>query len=221
MPRAIAHIATIGARYGSGGSCSGPIRVLSSARSARFSDRYPARKTTRITLSSSDGCPDSGPIERVSRAPLTSRSEDEREQQERDAGRRPGVLVGPQPGVRADGEREDRDDRERDEQPAELELRRARDSVPPNDWVTRSCGSRCIRSRPMPPSIATAGSSTWSVPPPGEDERHVDGRAAPRDTREGPGRRVGGSQAQQGPRPTRSRRGDAGSPRVTRRRRRA
>ena len=39
MPRAIAHIATIGARYGSGGSAIGPIRVLSSASSARFSER--------------------------------------------------------------------------------------------------------------------------------------------------------------------------------------
>ena len=39
MPRAIAHIATIGARYGSGGSRSGPIRVSCSTSSARFSDR--------------------------------------------------------------------------------------------------------------------------------------------------------------------------------------
>ena len=48
------------------------MRALSSASSERFSDRYPARKTTRITFSSSDGCPDSGPIESVRRAPLTS-----------------------------------------------------------------------------------------------------------------------------------------------------
>ena len=39
MPRAIAHIATIGARYGSGGRRSGPTRVSCSTRSARFSDR--------------------------------------------------------------------------------------------------------------------------------------------------------------------------------------
>ena len=39
MPRAIAHIATIGARYGSGGRRSGPTRVSWSTRSARFSDR--------------------------------------------------------------------------------------------------------------------------------------------------------------------------------------
>ena len=39
IPSAIAHIATIGARYGSGGSRIGPIRVSCSTRSARFSDR--------------------------------------------------------------------------------------------------------------------------------------------------------------------------------------
>ena len=39
MPRAIAHIATIGARYGTGGSRSGPTRVSCSIRSERFSDR--------------------------------------------------------------------------------------------------------------------------------------------------------------------------------------
>ncbi len=65
-------MATIGARYGIGGRRSGPRRVLSSASSERFSLRYPARNTTRITLSSSDGWPDRGPIESVSRAPLTS-----------------------------------------------------------------------------------------------------------------------------------------------------
>ena len=50
----------------------GPIRVLSSASSERFSDRYAARNTTRITFSSSDGWPDSGPMDSVSLAPLTS-----------------------------------------------------------------------------------------------------------------------------------------------------
>ena len=39
MPSAIAHIATIGARYGSGGSRIGPMRVDSSTSSGRFSDR--------------------------------------------------------------------------------------------------------------------------------------------------------------------------------------
>ena len=39
MPRAIVHIATIGARYGSGGSEIGPTFVDSSTRSGRFSDR--------------------------------------------------------------------------------------------------------------------------------------------------------------------------------------
>ena len=39
MPRAIAHIATIGARYGSGGIEIGPTFVDSSTSSGRFSDR--------------------------------------------------------------------------------------------------------------------------------------------------------------------------------------
>ena len=39
ITRAIAHIATIGARYGTGGRRSGPTRVSCSTSSARFSDR--------------------------------------------------------------------------------------------------------------------------------------------------------------------------------------
>ena len=39
IPSAIAHIATIGARYGSGGRRSGPSRVSCSMSSGRFSDR--------------------------------------------------------------------------------------------------------------------------------------------------------------------------------------
>ena len=39
IPSAIAHIATIGARYGSGGRRSGPSRVSCSISSGRFSDR--------------------------------------------------------------------------------------------------------------------------------------------------------------------------------------
>ena len=72
MTRAMAHIATMGARYGIGGRRIGPMRVLSSASSERFSERYPARNTTRMTFRSSDGWPESGPTESVSLAPLTS-----------------------------------------------------------------------------------------------------------------------------------------------------
>ena len=39
MPRAMAHMTTIGARYGSGGRRSGPTRVSCSMSSDRFSER--------------------------------------------------------------------------------------------------------------------------------------------------------------------------------------
>ena len=52
-------------------------------------------------------------------------AEHEGQQQQGDARGRPRVLVGPQPGVRADHQREHRDHGQREEQPAELQLAEA------------------------------------------------------------------------------------------------
>ena len=167
-------MATIGARYGSGGSRSGPIRVFSSARSARFSDRYPARNTTRITLRSSDGWPESGPIERLSRAPLVSEPNTKTSSRSAiPAAAHVYLYVRSQASERTARASTVTTASATSSQPSCSWPRPY--SVPPNDWVTRSWGSRCIRSSPRPPSIATAGSSTWSVRRPDEDERDVDG----------------------------------------------
>ena len=75
-----------------------------------------------MTLSNSVGCP----LERadLERQPLAvdHRPEHEREQQQTDPGRRPGVLVAAQPAVRADDDPERRRHRDRDQQPDELDL---------------------------------------------------------------------------------------------------
>ena len=51
---------------------------------------------------------------------------DEREDEERDANRRPGVLVQAQPGIRADHDCEDRDDCHGEQEPQELNLAEAK-----------------------------------------------------------------------------------------------
>ena len=115
-------------------------------------------------MSSSDGWPDSGPIESVRRAPLTSRAEHEGQQQQRDPGRRPRVLVGPQPGVRADGEREAprSPPSATSSQPSWSWPRPS--SAPPNDWVDEVLGQPLHQQQPDAAEHApTAGSSTWSV----------------------------------------------------------
>ena len=78
-----------------------------------------------MTLRNSDGCPLNGPICRVRRWPLTSDTQDEREQQEAHAGRGPGVLVATEPAVGADDDPDDRRDRDPEDQPDELDLGQA------------------------------------------------------------------------------------------------
>ena len=75
-----------------------------------------------MTFSSSDGWPLNGPNCSVRREPLISRAKDERQQQQADARRRPRVLVAAQPAVGADDDPEGRRDRDRQEQPDELDL---------------------------------------------------------------------------------------------------
>ena len=75
-----------------------------------------------MTLSSSVGWPLNGPSWSVRRWPLISVPKDERQEQQPDAGRRPGVLVAAQPAVGADHDAEGRGDGERQQQPDELDL---------------------------------------------------------------------------------------------------
>ena len=105
-----------------GGSRSGPTRVLSSMSSARFSDRYPARNTTRITLRISDGWPATRPDGEDQPHPVDLAPEQEHEQEQRDADRGPGVLVEPQPRVGPHDRADHAHDRQREEQPSQLHL---------------------------------------------------------------------------------------------------
>ena len=115
-----------------------------------------------MTLSSSVGWPLNGPILSVRQGAVGLLAEDEGQQQQADPGRRPGVLVATQPGVRADDDRQHADDRDGDQQPQQLDARpgraRRRSAEPARSW-----GSRSISSSPSPPSSPTAGSRTWSV----------------------------------------------------------
>ena len=58
-------------------------------------------------------------------------------------------------------------------EPAELELAEARAPCRRTTATTRSCGRRCISSSPIPPSIAAAGSRTWSVRRPARTNSEV------------------------------------------------
>ena len=90
------------------------------------------------------------------------RAEHEGQQQQGDADGRPRVLVAAQPAVRAD---DDRRASWRPRWPGTARAagpRRGRASWPRTSRVWRSCGSRCMSSSEMPPSIPTAGSRTWS-----------------------------------------------------------
>ena len=53
-------------------------------------------------------------------------------------------------------------------------------SAPKNPDPTRSCGSRSISSRLIPPSIPTAGNSTWSVRRPVTTNARCAANRAPR-----------------------------------------
>ena len=124
-------------------------------------------------MSSSDGWPLSGPMRRVSRAPPTSVPNTKVEQQQRDAGRGPGVLVAAQPAVRPDDDRRasSRSPRPRSSQTSWTSP--SPSSAAEASASTRSCGSRCISSRQIPPSIADDGQQDLVGAAPGEDEREV------------------------------------------------
>ncbi len=97
------------------------------------------------------------------------RAEHERQQQQADPDRRPGVLVAAQPAVGADDDPERRRDGERQHAARPAGPGPARASVPKNVWVTRSCGSRCMSSSEIPPSIADRRQQDLVGPPAGED----------------------------------------------------
>ena len=100
--------------------------------------------------------------------PRDIRPEDERQQQQGDPGRRPGVLVATKPRVRAhDDRRAGRATAIAEDEPDQLDLAQAQRRSPRSS-VTSSWGSRCMRSSEMPPSSPTTGSRTWSVPPSGQ-----------------------------------------------------
>ena len=100
-------------------------------------------------------------------------AEHERQQQQGDPGGRPRVLVGPQPGVRSDGEREDRDHRQRDQEPAELEL------AEPEHGVAELLDDELLR-QPLHQQQADAAEERRGRQqhlvgaPTGQDERDVD-----------------------------------------------
>src|SRR3989442_1133550 len=70
---AMPHIATIGTRYGTGGTGNGPMRRGECASTSRYSSRYAAKKTTRSSFTASHGSMDPGPTLIQIRAPLISR----------------------------------------------------------------------------------------------------------------------------------------------------
>ncbi len=97
-------------------------RTRASASRTLFSARYAAKKTTRMTLSSSDGWPLNGPSDSVRREPLTSEPKTKVSARSADAGRRPGVLVEAQPAVRAEADGDGRRHRQRHSEPQQLEV---------------------------------------------------------------------------------------------------
>ena len=129
----------------------------------------------------------------------------------------PGVLVAPQPGVRAHDDREDRDDREGDQQPDELQLRRGASSVRRTSAVTSSCGQALHEQEAdAAEQSRRVGSSTWSVRRPARtNEMHDEQRAEVDEQR--PGHRAEGSRSPRAPRRIASRPGAAGLPPATRR----
>ena len=74
-----------------------------------------------MIFSSSEGWPAKGPRRSVSRAPLVSSPKHEDEQQQDDAGHRPGVLVGAQQEVVAQADGDDGGDAEREADPEQLQ----------------------------------------------------------------------------------------------------
>ena len=101
----------------------GPTRrTRASARSTRFSARYAAKKTTRMTLRSSDGCPLNGPMVSVRREPLTSDPKTNVSARRTRPGGRPGVLVEPEPAVGPERDGHRRRHGQRHAQPQQLEL---------------------------------------------------------------------------------------------------
>ena len=146
------------------------MRVLSSASSDRFSDEVAREEHDEDHLQELRGLAGERPDrERQARA-VDVAAEHERRQQEPDADRRPRVLVGPQPGVGADADREHRDHPEREQQPAQLELAEG-ELGDPKCCTTMSCGRRCISSRPIPPSIPIAGKQDLVRAPAREHEQ--------------------------------------------------
>ncbi len=125
MPRAIAHIATIGARYGSGGRRDRPDpgRFLDQQRAVlgevarEEHDEDHLQQLGRLAA-------DRAERERQALA-VDLGPEHERQQQERDAGGRPGVLVEPQPAIGADDDRERGRDADRQDEPDELDVGQA------------------------------------------------------------------------------------------------
>ena len=106
-------------------------------------------------------------------------AQDEREQQQADAGGGPRVLVPAQPAVRADDDPDDR--RDRTPRTSQTSWTWARPTSAPNQCcVTRPCGSRCMRRREIPPSMPTTGNRIWSVRRPARTNAACPASKAPR-----------------------------------------
>ena len=122
---AIAHIASIGARYGRGGRRSGPRRVSCSTMSGPVLGQVAGQEDHQDDLEQLGRLSAQRPdLERQALA-VDHRAEDERQQQQAHPGGRPGVLVAAQPAVGADDDAERRRDRQCDQQPHQLDLGQA------------------------------------------------------------------------------------------------
>ena len=103
--------------------------------------------------------------------PADVRAEHERQQEERDAGRGPGVLVLAEPAVRADNDRERRRDGQRQEQPDELDLAEPFGAEEPRpDEVLRQ---PLHQQQADPTKHPDSGQQHLVRPPPRDDEREV------------------------------------------------
>ena len=122
MPRAIAHIATIGARYGSGGRRSGPTPGVLLDEELAVLGQVARQEDDEDDLEELGRLAAQRPELEGQPLAVDLGAEDERQQQQADPDRRPRVLVAPQPAIGADDDAERRGDDERAQEPDELDL---------------------------------------------------------------------------------------------------
>ena len=145
------HMATIGTRYGTGGTGRGPIRRGVCVSTSRYSSRYAAKNTTRSSFTASHGSMLPGPTLIQIRAPLISRPINGRSGAMRS--RRPRsaqVHLKRESAVRSRG------------------MRIVAAKAPAEMIDQESCcrskseASRCTSTRPIAVSPAATGMRTWS-----------------------------------------------------------